>query len=48
MRKDGLRAAARFTEDAAAASADDALRWVASGAWRHEAQASETPRQKLE
>jgi glycosyltransferase involved in cell wall biosynthesis len=34
MRRDGLRVAGRFTEEEAAAGAEDALRWVASGAWR--------------
>lgn len=34
MRAGGIRAAARFNEAAAADSAEEALRWVASGAWR--------------
>jgi glycosyltransferase involved in cell wall biosynthesis len=38
MRKDGLRAAARFSETAAAGGAEEALRWVASGAWRRDAE----------
>jgi glycosyltransferase involved in cell wall biosynthesis len=37
MRRDGLRSAARFEEHAAADSAEQALQWVASGAWRADA-----------
>jgi glycosyltransferase involved in cell wall biosynthesis len=37
MRRQGLRAAARFSEAAAADDAEGALRWVASGAWRGDA-----------
>jgi glycosyltransferase involved in cell wall biosynthesis len=36
MRRDGVRAAGRFTEESAAIGAEDALRWVASGAWRQD------------
>jgi len=34
MRRAGLTAAARFTEDAAARAAEDAMEWAASGRWR--------------
>lgn len=37
-RDQGLEVARRFSEDAAATSAEEALAWVASGAWRAEAE----------
>ena len=36
MRRAGLQVARAFSEEAAAAAGEGALRWVASGAWRDE------------